>query len=147
MSSLLTASEILDFQSIFSRHFDTFADVQIEVCKTPKITYSSQSNPIYAGYAESSQANSIILTPVSAFFMANIITNDNQDAKTLPRTKVIAPNGVVTIKVQQDCRDYIRNGKTELIKFYGNSYTLESTERAQNYLGLLYFYFELKQNF
>ena len=54
------------------------------------------------------------------------------------------PFGHATIKVKEDARDYIKDGKTEKITFDDKTFELASTDKVQRFLDSEYYVFNLK---
>ena len=55
------------------------------------------------------------------------------------------PDGEIRIKVQEDCKNYIHEGKTEKVQVKGKNYTLISTEAEVNNILTGYYIFKLKE--
>jgi hypothetical protein len=147
MPSLLTSNQITVFTGIFADHFSTFSREgarQITVHKEPLKTLNvSTPLPVY-GY-ESSNETSYSYTPVYSSFPAIIVYTPVQQTKELEELKNSINKGEVRIKVEQDCRDYIEDGrKTERVEFDGKSYNMISSDGVQNFLGLIYYIYKLE---
>ena len=60
-------------------------------------------------------------------------------------TKIKDIRGDIRIKVEQDCRDYIKNnGKTEAVVVQGKNYNVITDDGTREFLGQKYFVFHLE---
>ena len=67
------------------------------------------------------------------------------DEEVVDDIKVEDIRGEVRIKVEQDCRDYIKNnGKTQSIVVQGKNYNVITDDGTREYLGQKYFVFYLE---
>jgi hypothetical protein len=149
MANLLSQSQISSFTGIFGDHFDTFADHnEIVVFKEPikNIVFATpNTSPGYPNYNnENLSENQVTYTPVSGVYNAIVRHKKNNKFEFLPETRAVFFDGDIAIKVKQDARDYILQGRTENITINGRKYTISSDEWVQNFLGLKYYYFGLK---
>ncbi len=143
MASLLTNQSITSLTGVLADHFDTFART-ITVHKEPlKVISSINSNNSYAGYGETSNQVNFSYVPQSQSFSAMVIYNNQQSSEV---TQVGSfPEGVIKIKVKKDARDYILGSKVEKIDVDGKSFNTITEDKVQNYLGLEFYIFFLKQ--
>ena len=119
MASLIPESSKTDFKNALTDHFDTFKET-ITIFKQPKKVITNQSQSIYAGYG--AQKEIITYETVSSTFDALVNFKERQDEQIVDDIKVEDIRGEVRIKVEQDCKDYIKNnGKTESIVVGHNS--------------------------
>ena len=59
--------------------------------------------------------------------------------------KIKDVRGDIRIKVEQDCRDYIKNnGKTEAVVVQGKNYNVITDDGTREFLGQKYFVFHLE---
>jgi hypothetical protein len=143
MASLLTNQNITTLTGVLADHFDTFART-ITIHKEPlKVVSSINSNDSYAGYGESSNRVNFTYVPQSQSFQAIVIYKNEQSNEVTQFGSF--PEGVIKIKVKKDARDYILNGKTEKINVDGKSFNTVTEDKVQNYLGLEFYIFYLKQ--
>jgi len=126
-------------------HYDSFKR-NIVIFKEPINTINNINNDNYLGYNETQQLQNYTTTTVSGIYPAIINSLNNQPQDLITEIKAInaGGKGKIKIKVEQPARDYINNGKTELILVDGNPFNLAGGERIQNYLGLVYYIFELE---
>ncbi len=146
MSSLLSTSQISAHTGIFSRHFDTFsANNTLIVHKEPLKTYTvATGDSNYFGYGETSNLDNVTYTPVSgAFPFIRVFDKGLNSAKGAPEVQTKFGASSVKIKVKQDAREFIKNGKNEKFEFDGLVFNDIGEESVQNYLGIKYYYFTL----
>ena len=118
-------------------------DETITIFKEPKKVITNQSQSIYAGYG--AQKEIIEYQTVSSTFDALVNFKERQNEEVIDDIKVEDIRGEVRIKVEQDCRDYIKNnGKTESIVVQGKNYNVITDDGTREYLGQKYFVFYLE---
>ncbi len=146
MANLLTNFNPASFTGILADHFDTFKR-DIIVYKEPKkiINISASNNNVLAGYGESSDSENISFIAVSGTFPALINYQGKQDLPYIAEVSSSASKGVIKMKVEQDARDYIKNGKTERVIVDNSSFNIISDDKLQNYLGLQYYVYFLEK--
>lgn len=145
--SLLSSTDIEYLTGEFAKHFDTFAtdlSRNITVYKEPKKVITIITGASYPGYPPEEQT---VITYIvqSGVYPAIISYNRQQNQTNLYEANVVIPKGQVRIKVKEDGKNYIKNGKTENIIVDGNTYNTITDEAVQNYLGLSYYYFTLER--
>lgn len=86
--------------------------------------------------------NSNTYVPVSGVYPVMTV---NKHPKELQLAATALPAGQVKIKVAEDCRNFINNGKNQFFELDGLKYNLAEDETVQNYLGLKFYYFILKR--
>jgi hypothetical protein len=141
--SLISSSEITSLTGTFAQHFDLFSR-NITIFKEPKKSFSNTSQQGMAGYGNKSIPNNITYTPVSGVYPAIVLDDLEQNESVFPETSQKIEEGVTVIKVKQDARDFILNGKTESVNVDGRTFNVKTNFSVQNYLGLQYYYFGLK---
>ena len=142
MASLIPESSKTDFKNALTDHFDTFKET-ITIFKQPIKVITNQSQSIYAGYG--AQKEIITYETVSSTFDALVNFKERQDEQIVDDIKVEDIRGEVRIKVEQDCKDYIKNnGKTESIVVQGKNYNVITDDGTREYLGQKYFVFYLE---
>ncbi len=145
MPSLVSTSEIAFRTGALNDLFDTVKR-SIIIFKEPIQTINTSSNVLF-GYEETSASDSVTFTPVSGTYYAQILyprVSRNNSARTIDNKIILNPNSTY-IKVKRDARDYIKNGtKTEALSFDDALWNIEGSEQVQNYLGLQFYYFEVK---
>ena len=142
MASLIPESSKTDFKNALTDNFDTFKET-ITIFKQPIKVITNQSQSIYAGYG--AQKEIITYETVSSTFDALVNFKERQDEQIVDDIKVEDIRGEVRIKVEQDCKDYIKNnGKTESIVVQGKNYNVITDDGTREYLGQKYFVFYLE---
>jgi len=145
MSELLSAADKANFQSSFLNIFDTFKKT-ITIHKEPiRQVVSKNSESTLPGYNEGSNTSNYKLVPVNKAFDALVRYGLKQEKSVADDIGVQVPEGQVTIKVKQDARDYIVNGKTESFEFDGKRFNLVSTDAVRDYFGLKIYVFILEE--
>ncbi len=122
---------------------DIAAFNNITIYKQPIESYSSINLTPYNGYELESVEKEITYTPVYQTFSGFVNYQDKQNTHIEPEIHSRIPEGGVRIKIKQDAKDYLENGKTERIEVNGQSFNLATSAGVQNYLGLKFFVFHL----
>jgi hypothetical protein len=143
--AIITQSQIDDFASIFSGHFDIFGYHTLVVWKEPKKIISESPGPSYPGYDNTSVIQTITYQQVSGSFPALRVKDGDPRWKEFDQTRQQITKAQLRIKVKPDCRDYIMNGKTELVHYDGLPCNIVSDDAGQNYFGQQYHYFTLER--
>lgn len=149
MAGFLTSTDISTLTGQLITHFNTFAPhntiiVYKEPLKTINLTQPFDT-PGYPNYDNQDLSSSeATYTPVSGIYNGLVINKKNNKFDSLPATHSVIFDGDLIIKVNEEAKNYIMNGKTEKILVNGLTHTLNSNNWTQNYLGLTYYYFSLK---
>ena len=142
MASLIPESSKADFKNALTCLLYKFKET-ITIFKQPKKVITNESQSIYAGYG--AQKEIITYETVSSTFDALVNFKERQDEQIVDDIKVEDIRGEVRIKVEQDCKDYIKNnGKTESIVVQGKNYNVITDDGTREYLGQKYFVFYLE---
>lgn len=133
----------------FSRDYDEFFDYfsrPFVVHKDPiKIVDQLQNAPLY-GYGSSSDSVNYTYIPVNATFNGRIYYNNSRDVDAVNSDlKLVFARGDVTLKVKQDARDYIANGKTIKLEFDGKTWNVITEDVIKKYLNNTYYVYGLEQ--
>jgi hypothetical protein len=144
MASLLSSTEIAGITGIFGDIFDTFKR-DVVIYKEPKKVISQINTENIFGYGEPSNAVNYTYTPQSGTYSAKIryIERSSDDPYVVQLGSDIETS-IVRLKVRDDARQYINQGKTEKIEFDGKSFKVRGNEIIKNFLGseLYVFYLE-----
>lgn len=148
MASLVSQNEIDVFTGDFQNLFDTFKR-PITVFKRPKKVVSASNvndQNIYFGYDSQNVKPNVVESyePVSGVFDVMISYKDNQQSDELNDLNTFSYNGDVRIKVQEDCRAFIKNGKTENIQFDDKVFNVVGDEAVKYFFGYKLYVFHLK---
>lgn len=141
--SVLSASDLAFFTGAFAQHFSTFARLEpIVIFKEPQQVITQSNLPVYAGYGVNS-TSSITYVPVSGLYSGIIRYKQNMDEAIFQDLQTRDFKGEAMIKVEENAKNFIKNGKTELFQFDGKSFNQIVDESVQEYFGLKYYYFGL----
>lgn len=145
MNNLVSTSEISTFTGVQGDLFNLFKR-PIVVIKEPQKTVTNVTSGIYAGYGDGSDMDNITYIPISGIYYAKIRYTNEQDQGYIPQLKTIIEEGKgkVTIKVEEDCKNFIENGKTLHVIVDNQMYNLSSRFKIRNYLGLTYYQYDLE---
>jgi hypothetical protein len=148
MANLVSSSTRLVFTGKLWDHFETFAR-EITINKSPiQVINQINTSPVYGYGEESTPLTEITYTPVSNSSYSGMILynyNASQNSDQMDTKLRLNPNSIY-LKTTEEAKNYIKNGtKTESIIADGNTFNLAGNEAVQNYLGLKFYYFELKQ--
>jgi hypothetical protein len=144
MTLFLTSKQIFQATGLLMKQFDTFSSGKfLGVHKEPRKILESPDASVYAGYGASSNQSNYTYVPVSGIYSIMRVYEKagNEQSLTALQTKTIG--GTVRIKVKQNCRDFIRDGKNEYFTLEGIAYQEAFEETPQNFFGLTFYYFTL----
>ena len=145
MPSLISDAEKANLTGIFGDVFDTFKR-DITVHKEPtKVVTDVNINQIF-GYGGDSQKSNISYIHNSKDFEATIsyTISAGEVGDYITDVGAYAHGNLVKIKVQQEARDYIMNGKTEKVEFDNRYFNVVSKDIVSMFLDVKYFVFYLK---
>jgi len=143
MASLISSTEKNVLTGIFGDIFDTF-ERSITIYKEPKKIIQEINLDGVFGYGEYSQAANYTYVSVSEAHPAVIRYANDAEHKEVDDITSNIPFGHATIKVKENARDYIKNGKTEKITFDDKTFELASSDKVQRFLDSEYFVFLVK---
>lgn len=144
MSSLINSTQISSYTGVFSRHFDTFSTGNyLIIHKEPLKSFVATTGQNYFGYGDPSNLDNIVYTPVSGVYpFIRVYDKNNKVIQGIDIQKKFG-SSKVRIKVEEDARNFIKNGKNEKIEFDGLVFNEIGEEDVQNFLGKKYYYFSL----
>ncbi len=143
MPGFLDNNEIALYTGEAQLLFQTYSQ-NITIFKQPIKTIMNIQQPGFEGYQESSNITNFTYQPVSGVFPAIVIYGRKYDGVLVDDLNIYLENGSCLIKVQKDCRDFIRNGVTERIHINENDFNVRGFESVRDYLGLKFYYYEVK---
>tara|TARA_Y100000593_G_scaffold93138_1_gene186924 strand:+ start:6949 stop:7392 length:444 start_codon:yes stop_codon:yes gene_type:complete len=144
MASLVTQTEIDVFTGDFQNLFDTFKR-SITVHKSPKKVISAINTDFLYGYGEASDQANYTYEPVSRDFEAMVQYKDHQEADELGGVSEIRYfAGDLRIKVDEDTKDYIKDGKTEKVTVDGKDFQVMTEESVKYFFGMKLYVFHLQ---
>lgn len=144
MASLITDQEKANLTGILGDVFDTFKR-SIVVYKEPTKKVAVIDDSFIFGYGESSNIVNYDYVVVSGTFDATIKYNPNQEVVQNGDINAGLSEGVVRIKVKEDCKNFIEGGKTEKIVFDGGSFNVTSDYSVKNFLDSEFFTYHLER--
>ena len=142
MASLIPSSVQSSFTGIFDSLIDTFAR-PIIVYKEPiktAISYSPSSQVF--GYGDNQQERPVTYTSVTGVFPATIFYKV-QNSFLASDINTLIGDSEVSIQVRSDCRDFIRNDKTEKIGFDSKFFRIDAESQYRPFLNFDYYFFKL----
>lgn len=150
MSDFLSLAERTSLSADMDMIFDTMSFGRyIVVHKTPQKTLisPSSSSDNQFGFGDNQTEDIYIYTPVTGIFQAMILyrrlmTNTNPLAPEI-NARLNAED--VRLKVRQDCKDFIVNGKTEKIEADGKTFLIDGNPDRQMFLNSVYYLIPIKQ--
>jgi len=149
MAGFLTQPNIDTVTGSYKKHWDTFKK-QIIVVKEPVrtiVTSNNTNNPIFGYNEESQPTTSYTYASVTGEFDAQVTVDLNQKTVELEEARNLVGVGRVRIKVQQDCRDFIEDGrKTESIQYGGQTYNAVTFDGLHNFFGLKFFTYFIERS-
>ena len=132
------------FSQEFENFFDYFAR-EFTVNKEPlRVLTSPATTPVF-GYDLQSVPESYNFIPVQASFKGRISYNKKQGEDLLSDLRVSITEGIVTLIVKRDARDYIDRGITLNIQFDGKTFNKITTAGVRTYLNNTYFQYYLQE--
>jgi len=130
MPSLLSSTELSIITGTLSNVFDTRARRIVVYKESLKTLVSNPASNFVYGFGESQQADAYTYTEVTGVYPAVIkyITIDKGEVEDHSEIMSRISEDRISIKVRQDCRDYINSGKTEKIICDDKTYFLDGEE-------------------
>ncbi len=147
MSSLLTDSEKSSLTGILGDHFDTFKE-NIVVYQKPIKTASDINIDFLYGYGPISNATNYSYTQVSGVFSALVNRGQGQSINehdTISQPNINIPDRLVTIKVEEATKNYLKEATVESVKIQNKTYNLASSDNPVHFLTKTYYVFELRE--
>ena len=112
------------------------------VHKEPQKNIVSIDAHLLPGYEGASHPDNIKYIPKNASYKAIIKYNRKQEQEAESWAGALIPQGEVSIKVKEETKNYINNGRTIKIDFDGKSFKLVSTDSVKDYFGMkMYIYY------
>ena len=132
----------------FSKEFDKFCDYfsrEFIVNKEPiKVLTSPATTPIF-GYDVQSVPEAYEFIPVQATFKGRISYNKKQSEDLLTDIRINITEGIVTLIVKEDAKNYIDQGKVLNIQFDGKTFNKITTAGVRKYLNNTYYQYYLQE--
>lgn len=141
MASLISDAEKASLGIVFGQIFDTFKR-NIIIYKEPIKISRSNISPTIFGFGDKQSDEIYTYQDVTGVYPATIRYND-LTKPNIAEGNFKYPKGSITIKVEQDCRDFINQEATTKIIVDGNTYALNGPEQPRNFLDTKYWAFSL----
>ena len=143
--SLIDSKSAAEFSKDYDNFFVYFSRPFI-VHKEPIKVLESVQSPTMYGYGSSSDSANYTYIPVNATFNGRIYYNNSRDVDAVNSDlKLVFARGDVTLKVKQDARDYIANGRTIKLEFDGKTWNVITEDIIKKYLNNSYYVYGLEQ--
>jgi len=144
MASLITDQEKDNLTGILGDVFDTFKR-SIVVYKEPTKKVAVIDDSFIFGYGEASNIVNYEYVVVSGTYDATVKYNPNQDVIQEQDINGGLSDGIVRIKVRENCKDFIEKGKTEKIVFDEASFNVASDYSVKNFLNSTFYTYYLER--
>jgi hypothetical protein len=143
--SYIDSSTVSGFAQEYDNFFTYFSRPFVVHKEPIKIIQQLQSAPMY-GYGQASDAINYTYQPVTGIFNGRIYYNNSRDVDAVNSDlKLVFARGDVTLKVRQDARDFMNNGKTIKIEFDGKTWNVITEDIIKRYLTNSYYVYGLEQ--
>lgn len=143
--SFINSNTAAEFSSAYDEFFDYFSRSFIVHKEPVKVIQELQSAPLY-GYGSSSDSVNYTYLPVTGIFNGRIYYNNARDTDAVNSDlKLVFARGDVTLKVKQNARDFIANGKTIKLEFDGKTWNVITEDTIKKYLNNSYYVYGLEQ--
>lgn len=147
--SFLTADKTAYLTGIFhSGHWLSFsAHEDLIIHRKPAETISNINASYQYGYGRSNSNESNITYTAQSGVYPCILRhkNDKQENQFIPEAMLTVIDGDVRIKVLSETKDYIEAEAAESFQIGDQFYEAQSEYFVQNFLGLKYYYYDLKK--
>jgi hypothetical protein len=143
--SFINSTAAAEFSQDYDNFFVYFSRPFV-VHKEPIKVLESVQSPTMYGYGSSSDSANYTYIPVNATFNGRIYYNNARDVDAVNSDlKLVFARGDVTLKVKQDARDYIANGRTIKLEFDGKTWNVITEDIVKKYLNNSYYVYGLEQ--
>ena len=145
MADLLSNTDKVSFQNSVLDLFETFSR-EIIIHKEPQKKITAVDANLLPGYNSADNRANVTYVPKSKTFNAIISYNRKQGTESESFAGINIPQGEVAIKVKQEARDYINDGRTEKIIIDEKSFKVASTDAVKDYFGMKMYIFFLEES-
>ena len=90
-------------------------------------------------------ATSVTYTPVTGVFQARVIYKGDKPDDRISTVEIQNPATESFIRVKQDCRDFIMEGKTEKITFDGKTWNVQRGYEVRRFIDNVLYEFFVKE--
>jgi len=144
MASLLTSGEKSSFGQTYIDLFDTFAR-DVIVFKEPIRVINSVNDTPSFGYPTDQLPESVTYIPVSGIYKARIYyPQPTQDIVSL-NSEIKNPNTSARMRVREEAKNYIENGRTEKITFDNKSWNVNYGFVVKRYIEQDFYEYVMKE--
>jgi len=143
--SFINSTTAAEFSNAYDEFFDYFSRSFVVHKEPIKVIQELESTPLY-GYGSSSDSVNYTYMPVTGIFNGRIYYNNSADNDAVNSDlKLVFARGDVTLKVKQNARDFIANGKTIKLEFDGKTWNVITEDIVKKYLNNSYYVYGLEQ--
>lgn len=144
MASFLT--ETLSWTGALMRHFDTFSEFRnVVIFKEPLQQVYDSGVSVMAGYdSEIGGDQGYTLIPISGVFPC-VVINKSPRERGMNEFRFEVDLNQLKIKVKDDAYNFINSGKNLYFEVDGVAYNEISNVEVQNFLGLKFYIYSLKE--
>lgn len=143
MAGFLSNSVSDYFTGAFYSGFLSFQN-ELTIYKEPLKTISNINSDSYAGYGQSSVESTITYTPVSGLYSGIVRPAGKPKGGMLVELSSRITKSSFELIIEKPARDFITNGKTELIDYQGIKYNLTTEQYTTDYLGLIFYVYGME---
>ena len=143
--SFLNSEQLNLLTGTFQKHFDQFSTGignEILIYKEPIKIINTIGSTNFPGYGEDSSSNTEITYQVVSGAYPCIPIYGNMGGKGFTELHFSLGQNEIMVKVKEDAKNYILDGKTERVIVNGMNYNITSNYKIQNFYGSLYYYFK-----
>ncbi len=142
--SLLSSTEIAGLTGIYNQLFDTFKQEIIIIKEPIRSVVNAGSSDLWK-YGDTSNESNYTYTPVSGIYYGLVDVDLKPKEVFLSDMEQKAQTEMLSLQVQQSCRDYIENGvKVQSIFIKNHYYELISEDIHDPFLSLDIYQYRLK---
>jgi hypothetical protein len=143
--SFINSNTATEFSNAYDEFFDYFSRSFVVHKEPIKVIQELENTPLY-GYGSSSDSVNYTYLPVTGIFNGRIYYNNSRDTDAVNSDlKLVFARGDVTLKVKQNARDFIANGKTIKLEFDGKTWNVITEDVIKKYLNNSYYVYGLEQ--
>jgi len=143
--SFLNSEQLNLLTGTFQKHFDQFSTGignEILIYKEPIKIINTVSSTNFPGYGEDSSSNTEITYQVVSGQFPCVPIYGNVSDKSFSELHFSLGQNEIMVKVKEDAKNYILDGKTERVIVNEMNYNIASNYKVQNYFGGKYYYFK-----
>ena len=144
---LLSSQEIHNLTGEMERLFITMSSGRnsyVTIIKAPIEVINDSTQDVMAGYGpENMDKTTITYIPKTGVYpCVTVYPYKNMPKDSFTQLKFVLDLNSVVIKVKENCRTFIHDGKNQNVIIDNLLYTIQKDEQIQNYWGSKYYYFK-----